>query len=170
MAIMKTSKLSVAAIVFNPDRDKLLLVKRRDVPIWVLPGGGIDESETPADAAIREVLEETGVKAQVSRHIALYTPVSTLAKTTYVYECRSVGGTLQTSEETREVAFFPLDQLPKPFFFIHYDWLEDALKGGPLIEKPLSQVTYINLLLHFLRHPILVTRAILARLGLPINS
>jgi len=166
----KISAQSVAAIVFSTDKSKLLLVKRRDVPVWALPGGGIDEKEKPEDAAIREVLEETGLIAGISRHVAIYTPVSSLAKITYVYECHSLDGTLQTSDETREVVFFPLDQLPKSFFFIHRDWLEDALKNAPLIQKPLSQVTYVNLALHFLRHPILVTRAILARLGLPINS
>ena len=33
--------------------------------VWTLPKGGIDEGETPAEAALREVLEETGWKAEV---------------------------------------------------------------------------------------------------------
>jgi hypothetical protein len=116
------------------------------------------------------VLEETGLIVEISRHVAIYTPVNNLAKITYVYQCRPLAGTLQTSKETREVAFFPLNKLPKSFFFVHSDWLEDALKNASLIQKPLSKVTYSCLALYFLRHPILVTRAVLARLGFPINS
>jgi ADP-ribose pyrophosphatase YjhB (NUDIX family) len=161
---------SVAAIVFKNDKREVLLIKRRDVPVWALPGGGIDPGESPEEAAIREVQEETGMQVCIERHVAIYTPVSHLAKITYVFECSPLTGSLQVSSETKDVAFFPLDALPKSFFFVHNDWLEDALKNTSLIQKPLVQVTYLNLFLHFLRHPILVTRAILARLGLPINS
>lgn len=167
----KTSHRSVAAVVLSCDKSQLLLVKRRDVPVWVLPGGGVDPGELPEAAAVREVLEETGLHAAVTRHVATYTPINRLAKTTYVFECAPLMGDLQTGAETRDVAYFPLKALPDSFFFVHRDWLEDALKHAPApIEKPLVQVTYFNLLRHFFRQPVNVVRAILARFGLPINS
>ncbi len=43
-----------AAVVFDDEKRNVLLVKRRDVPVWVLPGGGIDPGESPEDAAVRE--------------------------------------------------------------------------------------------------------------------
>jgi 8-oxo-dGTP pyrophosphatase MutT (NUDIX family) len=41
---------SVACILFN--NSKILLIKRRDIPVWVLPGGGIDQGESPETAAV----------------------------------------------------------------------------------------------------------------------
>lgn len=36
---------------------------------WTLPGGGVEPGETPQHAVVREVMEETGLKAQVSRFL-----------------------------------------------------------------------------------------------------
>ena len=39
--------------------------KDSDVPAWQMPQGGIDAGETPRDAALRELEEETGVSAEL---------------------------------------------------------------------------------------------------------
>lgn len=35
-------------------------------PIWITPGGGIEPGESPAEAAVREFLEETGIAIDVA--------------------------------------------------------------------------------------------------------
>lgn len=60
------------AIVFNDDKSRVLMVKRRDVPVWVFPGGGIEPNEKPEDAAIRETEEESGYKVKVKRLVGIY--------------------------------------------------------------------------------------------------
>lgn len=51
-----------SAFVINPKDKKILLVKHSDYDKWLQPGGHIELDETPEEAAIREVYEETGIK------------------------------------------------------------------------------------------------------------
>jgi 8-oxo-dGTP pyrophosphatase MutT (NUDIX family) len=46
-------------------RSRILLVKHKKLGIWLAPGGHIDEGELPHQTALRECVEETGLKAQV---------------------------------------------------------------------------------------------------------
>ncbi len=55
---------TASAIVFD-DAERVLLVHHNKVGQWLYPGGHIDPNEDPAQAAQREVLEETGVQTQV---------------------------------------------------------------------------------------------------------
>lgn len=40
---------------------------------WTLPGGGLEPGESPADAVVREMLEETGIQVRVVRLIIEHT-------------------------------------------------------------------------------------------------
>ena len=51
---------TASAFVLNPHRE-VLLVHHRKLGVWLYPGGHIEFNETPDDAALREVVEETGV-------------------------------------------------------------------------------------------------------------
>ena len=53
-------------------RDQILVVKPRGARKWQLPGGGIKPHETPWVAAIREVLEETGLHAKLLALAGIY--------------------------------------------------------------------------------------------------
>jgi len=48
------------AVVAMVKGGRILLVRQTDREIFVLPGGGIEAGETPAQAAAREVMEEVG--------------------------------------------------------------------------------------------------------------
>lgn len=164
-------KEAAIAIIFNSDKTEVLLVKRRDVPTWVLPGGGIDDGETPAEATIREALEETGTTVKIVRQVAEYTPINCLASQTYTFECFVTEGTLITGNETHAISYFPLSALPPSFFYIHHEWLKDALRNSPrIIYRPLTNVTYWAVFQYFCRHPSHVLRMILSRLGFPLNA
>ena len=150
-------KQAAIGIIFDETRTQLLLIKRRDVPIWVLPGGGIDENETPEQAVIREILEETGLKTTIKKKIAEYTPLNRLAELTHLFECQSLSTNLQLSDETQDIGFFSLTQLPSSFFIVHQDWLQDALLNESFVmKKPITQVTYFQLFKYFCCHPIQV--------------
>jgi 8-oxo-dGTP diphosphatase len=161
---------SVAAVVFSLDRNQVLLVERRDVPVWVLPGGGIDLGERSEDAVIREILEETGFTVKVERLVGLYIPVNSLSKPTHLYECSLVTGHPKTSSETKKVRFFPLSSLPQKIPPPFRGWIEDAHQVGPFVVKKLTDVNYRRFFFYLLSHPILVIRFLLARMGLPFNT
>jgi 8-oxo-dGTP diphosphatase len=55
---------TASAIVLD-DHDRVLLVHHNKIGKWLYPGGHIDPNEDPAQAAQREVLEETGIHTQV---------------------------------------------------------------------------------------------------------
>jgi 8-oxo-dGTP diphosphatase len=55
---------TASAIVFD-DQDRVLLVHHNKVGLWLYPGGHIDPNEDPAQAAQREVLEETGIHTEI---------------------------------------------------------------------------------------------------------
>lgn len=42
-------------IVLNEDKNKVLLLRRKDFPIWDLPGGRVDKEESPRECAKRPV-------------------------------------------------------------------------------------------------------------------
>ena len=54
-----------SAFIINPKDKKILLVKHSDYDKWLQPGGHIEDDETPEEAAIREVYEETGIKIKL---------------------------------------------------------------------------------------------------------
>lgn len=45
---------------------RVLVVRHANGGVWVLPGGAVEPEETPADAAVREVFEETGVEVELT--------------------------------------------------------------------------------------------------------
>lgn len=164
-------KQAVVGILFSEDRKSVLVIQRRDVNIWALPGGGVEQLESPEDAVIREVQEETGLKITIARKIAEYEPLNKLACKTHLFECSLVEGSLATGPETRNLGFFSISKLPPSLFHLHFDWIQDALLNQQeIIRKSITQITYKQAFCYFLRHPIQVIRFALSQLGLPINT
>ncbi len=166
---MQAESSAVYGIVFNKDRTEVLLIKRRDIPVWVLPGGGLDPGELPEVGAVREVLEESGFQTKVVRKVAEYLPVNKMTKLSHFFECQIVSGSAKTGAESKEVGFFPLNDLPElppPY----RGWIEDAAANHPtMLRKKIEGVTYWIFLKLLISHPILVGRYLLTKLGIHIN-
>ncbi|MBN1914784.1 MAG: NUDIX hydrolase [Parachlamydiales bacterium] len=164
---------SVATTIFSHDRTKILLIKRRDVPVWVLPGGGIEKNESPEEAILREIQEETGYTSPtLIRKVGEYAPINRLARYTYLFEC-SVPPEEHTleNEEVKEIKFFPLNSLPHYLPPPYKEWIDDGKKNIPtVIYKRLHQINYLAFFKNCLCHPVLIIRFLLARLGFPINT
>jgi 8-oxo-dGTP diphosphatase len=162
---------SVITVCFSKDRTKVLLVKRRDVPVWVLPGGGSEIDEPLENTATRETFEESGYKVKVSKKVGEYTPINKLTRFTHLFECEILSGKPTISNETKEVKFFDVKNLPKYLPPPYGQWIEDAhLNKKEMITKELSNITYLLFVRYLLTYPILVFRFVLSRMGIYINS
>ena len=65
-------------------------------------GSWVDAAETPEQAVVREVLEETGLRVAVVR---LLHTARRPRSTHFTYECEVLGGEIRCSEESIDVAF-----------------------------------------------------------------
>jgi 8-oxo-dGTP pyrophosphatase MutT (NUDIX family) len=75
--VVRLHQVAVTAVV--DDSDRVLMLRRyRFVPgkwAWELPGGIVEPGEEPADAAAREVEEETGWRPTTLTHLVSYQPM-----------------------------------------------------------------------------------------------
>ena len=164
-----TQNQAVYGIFFNETRSEVLLIKRRDIPVWVLPGGGLEKGESPEEGVIREMSEETGCQSAIVRKVAEYLPVNKLTKLTHFFECRILSGMIKTGAETKAIRFFPLNalpDLPPPY----EGWIRDASTNHPtVLRKKIEGVSYKVLIKLLFQHPILVSRYLLTKLGIHVN-
>lgn len=66
-----TRTAAVCAVILD-DTGRVLLQRRADNGLWVLPGGGVEVGESASQAIVREVREETGLLIQVRRLVGVY--------------------------------------------------------------------------------------------------
>jgi len=105
---------SVSAIIRKP-LGRILLVQQRDDNVWSTPGGAIEMDETPADAVVREVWEETGLLVVPTRILMVYGGPAFVVRypngdeTQYVstfFECEVVSGAFRVDQEEIQRATF----------------------------------------------------------------
>jgi len=111
-----TPKVDVRAAVFREDR--ILLVLERVDGGWTLPGGWADVGESPSEATVREVREESGYETRAVKLLAVYDrnrhghpPIPFHAYKLF-FQCELIGGQPAPSHETASVDWFAEDALP----------------------------------------------------------
>ena len=137
---------AAAAIVRN-EAGAILLQLRADNGLWSLPGGMIEPGEEPAQAAVRETFEETGLIVEPVSVAGVYGGAALMGQYAngdrYAYIgitfiCKLVGGApledLDTHDETRAVRWFPgqIEALPDNMVAPHRQRVIHILDGRPL--------------------------------------
>ncbi len=120
----RVDEVSAGGLVVDTTGKLGLLIGRRDIKdasgkriLWSLPKGHIEEGETPEQAALREVAEETGIQSKIEKSLGVIdfwfmAGGKRIHKTVHHYLFREDGGTLAAQEtEVDEVAWFPLTEI-----------------------------------------------------------
>ncbi|MCE9626628.1 MAG: NUDIX hydrolase [Candidatus Eisenbacteria bacterium] len=100
----------------------VLLVKRKYEPragYWCLPAGFMEAGETPEQSATRELLEETGVIAQLSGLFGVYAGFDDprVRAVLILYTGTATGGEERAGDDAIELGWYPLDALPHDIAF-----------------------------------------------------
>lgn len=136
----------LAAIIAVIQNGEVLLTQREDFEVWCLPGGSVEDGETVAEAAIREVREETGIDVELTSLVGIYSRLGLYADIHgVVFTARPIGGKLQTQPgETIAVDYFSTDNLPEPLLFGYRQRIEDAMNnvGGGVAWKQIVTPTF----------------------------
>jgi 8-oxo-dGTP pyrophosphatase MutT (NUDIX family) len=114
----------------------VLLVRHAEIGSWMTPGGAIEPAETPADAAVREMWEETGLHVRLTRLAGVYGGPEFVVRyqngdensyAMIVFEAEILAGDARPDgEEILEVRYFPpseLEGLDTPV------WMAEVLQG-----------------------------------------
>ena len=116
----RPSHLTASAVVLDASRQAVLLVLHRKIGLWLQPGGHLEDGDASlAEAALREAVEETGVHelrlvstapVHLNRHAA---PCGAGQHLDVRFLVEAPDGAVPVvSEESLDVAWFPLDALP----------------------------------------------------------
>ena len=114
-----------------------LAVKRAHEPYfgyWAMPGGHLNLGEAPADAAIREAKEETGVHVKLGELLGTYIePVGAgqFHQTSVYLATIPADAQLDASEESSSVAWFSIDRPPENLVPHQRQRLTDYLRLAP---------------------------------------
>ena len=112
-----TPKVDVRGAIFRDNR--VLLVRERVDGKWTVPGGWADVNDAPSSAILKEIEQESGFTARVTKLAAVYDrnkhnhPKYLFHSWKMFFLCEITGGEARTSYETTAVEFFPLDALPE---------------------------------------------------------
>jgi len=137
---MKVARAGLGIILLKGN--KVLLGKRNDDPekadtelhtegMWTCPGGKLDFGEKLEEGAKREVLEETGMKANSLKLISVTNEIVSDAHfVTLGFLCEDFEGEpkLMEPDEIVEWKWFPLDELPKPINFASFKLINNYIE------------------------------------------
>jgi ADP-ribose pyrophosphatase YjhB (NUDIX family) len=129
-----TPKVDVRVAVFRDER--LLLVRERIDGGWTMPGGWADVGDIPSKAAERETWEELGFRVKTRRLVGIYDanrrpPIEVFHAFKIIFLCDILDGEARPSDETSEVAFFGIDEIP------------DTLSGERTTPRHIQDVFHI---------------------------
>jgi 8-oxo-dGTP diphosphatase len=122
---------AATGVILDSD-GRVLLVRERqpDHAPWVTPGGVVEESETPREAAQREILEECGVVARAGEFVGAYVSrADGLLGFAFLAEISSGTPAVPAGDEIMDVGWFDPSNLPAACPSLASALIADAVAG-----------------------------------------
>jgi len=125
-----TLKLGADAAIFDKSQ-RILLHKRSDDGKWSLPCGWVEAGESPVQAVVREVKEETGLDVRPTYILGVYDSKARAPHRPHncshiLYLCTPIGGKLAISAESQDIGYFEIDAVAE-WHEGHGELAKDAL-------------------------------------------
>lgn len=110
-----TPKIGGDAAIFDAE-GRILLMQRADNGRWCLPCGWVEPNESPADCAVRETREETGLEVEIQQLVGVFPRMANIgygphSMVAIVYLCKVVGGALTLSHEGLDLRYWHIDNM-----------------------------------------------------------
>ncbi|MCK5051969.1 MAG: NUDIX domain-containing protein [Candidatus Cloacimonetes bacterium] len=117
-----------ACVIIN-DNKEIVIIKRKYEPNaggWALPSGYVEIDQNPADCAIDEMKEETGLDGEVIIQLGYDTEFSPIYEKviSFGFLMKVTGGELQAGDDAVEARYVSFDELPKIAFPSHVKFIE----------------------------------------------
>lgn len=119
-------------IAIFDEQGRVLLTQREDFEVWCLPGGGMDEGETPYQAAVREAKEETGLEVRLLSLVGVYSYPSWMGHTLNIitFTAEVIGGEWHPQpDEVINMGYFHPDALPADLLVGQRERIHDSAQG-----------------------------------------
>ena len=98
--------------IITDNEGRVLLCHRRDYDLWNLPGGAVEAGESPWEALVREIKEETGFEAKPTHLTGVYSKPDK-NEIVLSFACQITGGEITTTDEADKIEYFEVGQIPK---------------------------------------------------------
>lgn len=136
---MASAKVGCCVAAYDDD-GRVALIRRADNGRWALPGGVAEVGSSPAENALRELHEETGLEATLEGLVGVYDNRRFASASPYhLYVCcfrgRVTGGAVRPSSETLEVRFVDPDALPEDMSALQRVMTADAAAGRSAVYQ-----------------------------------
>ena len=135
--------LNYAGCIIFDNAGRLLLQKRCDCNQWGFLGGMVEFGESVEETAVREVKEESGLDVKVnslygvySKYFAEFTNGDKAQPIVHLFKAEIIGGEIiKENDETIELKFFELNDIPPLFCKQHQDALDDIIAGREFVYR-----------------------------------
>lgn len=127
--IFYKNPIPAAACVILNDKNEVVIIQRLVEPNigeWALPSGYIEINQSPEEAAVQEMLEETGLQGKVIEFLGIYDGHSPIYEKVLSvgFLMKIIGGKLEPGDDAGDAKYVSIDNLPPIAFASHRYYLD----------------------------------------------